>query len=172
MTTCTGIYKQYMDVGECMTACALLPLGTPNDASGNTIGCRTTHAGLAKTVGLNPHCWHAGPFGGGACADECQNFCLLATSYCSAAGGFDGGAPPYGSMSTCTTSCAGFPRIDDDDGGQVFGTDGGYNAAGPTGGNTLDCREWHLGIALDMPGSNAGQNLHCNHVGAMSPTCM
>ncbi len=180
MSTCTGSFKQYLDTGECMTACALLPLGTAGDTSGNTVGCRTTHAGLAVTGGLNPHCWHAGPFGYGACGSECDSFCLLATSYCSADGGFDGGAPPYASLSACTTACAGFPKIDDADGGGVVGVDGGYttggatdaSTGGPTIGNTLDCREWHLDNALDIPGSNAGQNLHCNHVGATSATCM
>ena len=171
MSACTGGYQQYLDVDECMTACALLPLGTAGDTSGNTVGCRTTHAGLAATAGVNPHCWHAGPFGYGACGDECGNFCLLATSFCSADGGYDGGPPPYASLGACTTACAGFPRIDDVDGGGTVGVDGGYNAAGPTAGNTLDCREWHLDNALDKPGSNAGQNLHCAHVGATSATC-
>lgn len=171
MSTCTGAYQQYLDMGECMTACALIPLGTASDTSGNTVGCRTTHAGLAKMGGLTPHCWHAGPFGYGACGTECEGFCALATSFCSADGGYDGGAPPYASPSACTTACAGFPRIDDVDGGGTLGVDGGYNAAGPTAGNTLDCREWHLDNALDKPGSSTGQNFHCAHVGATSATC-
>jgi hypothetical protein len=176
MGTCTGFYKQYLDMSECMTACALLPAGNAGDTSGNTVGCRTTHAGLAVTGGLNPHCWHAGPFGYGACGTECEGFCTLATSYCSVDGGFavDAGAPAYASVSDCMTACAGFPKIDDADGGGGVGVDGGYNAAGPTGGNTLDCREWHLDNALDMPGGNAsiGQAFHCNHVKATSATCM
>ena len=167
MGTCTGFYKQYLDTPECMTACALLPPGKFGDTSGNTVGCRTTHAGLAATGGLNPHCWHAGPFGYGACGNECEGFCTLATSFCSPDGGFDGGPAAYASVGDCMTSCAGYRKIDDPDGGGTgaLGVDGGYNAAGPTSGNTLDCREWHLDNALDMPGSNAGQNLHCNHVG-------
>jgi hypothetical protein len=166
MNTCKGFYQQYLDMGECMTACALLPLGTATDPTGNTISCRTTHAGYATGTNVVPHCWHAGPYGYGACGDECTSFCMLATKFCSPDGGFDGGPAAYSSVSDCMTSCAGYPRIDDVDGGGVVGVDGGYNAAGPTSGNTLDCREWHLDNALDMPGSNAGQNLHCKHVGA------
>src|ERR1019366_7497179 len=171
MGTCTGNDKQYLDMGECMTACALLPSGTPGAASGNSVACRTTHAALAASGGVVPHCWHAGPFGYGACGTECESFCLLATSYCSADGGFDAGPPTYGSLTDCTTACAKFPRIDDVDGGGNVGVDGGYNASGPTGGNTLDCREWHLDNALDGPGSASGQEFHCMHVGATSPVC-
>jgi len=171
MGTCTGNDKQYLDMGECMTACALLPSGTPGAASGNSVACRTTHAALAASGGVVPHCWHAGPFGYGACGTECESFCLLATSYCSADGGFDAGPPAYASLTDCTTACAKFPRIDDVDGGGNVGVDGGYNASGPTGGNTLDCREWHLDNALDGPGSASGQEFHCMHVGATSPVC-
>ena len=60
-------------------------------------------------------------------------------------------------------------KIDNADGGGNF--DGGYNAAGPTGGNTLDCREYHLGAAL-VDHTAAHQQLHCNHVGMTSVTCM
>ncbi len=171
MGICTGSYKQYLDNTECMTACALLPPGMPGDTSGNTVGCRTTHAGYAATMGLNPHCWHAGPFGYQGCGTECESFCMLATSYCSVDGGFDAGAPPYASQNDCTAACAGFPKIDDADGGGAVGIDGGYNAAGPMGGNTLDCREWHLDNALDGPGMALGQELHCPHVAADSGTC-
>jgi hypothetical protein len=170
MTTCTGSNKQYLDMGECMTACALLPLGTAGATGGNSVACRATHAALAASAGVVPHCWHAGPFGYGMCGTECESFCLLATSFCSADGGFDAGAPPYASLGDCTTACAGFPRIDDADGG-ALGVDGGYSAAGPTSGNTLDCREWHLDNALEGPGSASGQELHCKHVGATSPLC-
>jgi hypothetical protein len=168
---CTGNNAQYLSNDECMTACALLPLGTSGATTGNSVACRITHAGYAAMGTTNPHCWHAGPFGYGGCGDECDDFCLLATSFCSVAGGFDAGAPPYASTSACSTACAGFTKIDDVGGGGTFAIDGGYNAAGPSGGNTLDCREWHLDNALAGPGSSTGQELHCNHVGATSPTC-
>ncbi len=163
---CTGANAQYATDAACMNACANIPLGTAADTMGNTVGCRTYHAGLAATT-PNPHCWHAGPYGYGACGDECESFCLLATTWCTPAGGFDGGAPPYASDSACTTSCAGYKQIDSADAG--VGLDGGFNAQGPGGGNTLDCREYHLGASFAGGGM---QQLHCQHPGATSATCI
>ena len=167
MMNCTGANAQYQTMTACMNACAELPVGASSDTSGDTIGCRTYHAGLAAT-GPNPHCWHAGPWGGDTCGPPCEAFCKIATTYCTAAGGFEAGAPPYTSLSDCETSCAGYARIDDVDGGGVF-PDGGYNAMGPGAGNTLDCREYHLGYALT---GGANQNTHCPHPAKSSATCM
>ena len=166
MSECTGENAQYISTDACMNACPNFPVGTAADTSGNTLGCRTYHAALAKTA-ANPHCWHAGPYGYGGCGDECEGFCTLATTWCTPAGGFDGGAPPYTSDSACLTSCAGYAQIDSADGG--LGLDGGFNAMGPAAGNTLDCREYHLGASL---AGGADQQLHCMHPGANSPTCM
>jgi hypothetical protein len=166
MSACTGPNAQYMSTDACMNACPNFPVGMAGDTSGNTLGCRTTHAMLAASA-TNPHCWHAGPYGYGACGDECAGFCTLATTWCTPAGGFDGGAPPYASDSACLTSCGGYKQIDAADGG--LGLDGGYNAQGPAAGNTLDCREYHLGASL---AGGAMQQLHCQHPGMNSPTCM
>jgi hypothetical protein len=173
MSTCTGANKQYVSQDACMNACAIFPVGTTNDTSGNTLGCRTTHVMLATTGGTNPHCWHAGPYGYGACGDECANFCTLVTTWCTPDGGFDGGAPPYTNDSVCMTSCAGFKQINSGAADGGVGLDGGFNSMGPSGGNTLDCREWHLNNAFDVPApGGANQELHCQHPGATSATCM
>ena len=165
MAACTGASAQYASNDACMNACAHLPPGTAADTSGNTVGCRAYHAMLAAST-PNPHCWHAGPYGYGACGDECEAFCGLATTWCTAAGGFDGGAPPYASDSACLTSCAAYKQVDSADAG--VGIDGGYSAAGPGSGDTLDCREYHLGASF---AGGAAQALHCQHPGASSPTC-
>jgi hypothetical protein len=169
--TCTGANAQYSDgapgMAECMNACMLLPLGTSADTSGNTVGCRTYHTQLAAADGgAVPHCWHAGPFGYGACGTTCEGFCALATGWCSPEGGFDGGAAPYASSSACLASCMGYAAVAGGDAG--FVVDGGFNSPGSASGNTRDCREWHLGKALE---STSNQQVHCNHVGATSPTC-
>jgi hypothetical protein len=164
--TCTAEFGQYTAPSSCDNACPFLPVGDAGASSGDSIACRVTHTGLAATQ-KNPHCWHAGPYGFGACGDECEAFCKIATGYCVPDAGFvDGGAPPYASTSDCMTACAGFARINGGDAG--LGVDGGFNAAGPTGGNTLDCREWHLSKALESTGN---QQLHCPHVAATSSTC-
>jgi hypothetical protein len=170
MSVCTGANAQYVSQQACMNACSLFPVGMAGDTSGNTLGCRTTHAMLAGSA-TNPHCWHAGPYGYGACGDECVNFCALATTWCTPDGGFvEGGAPPYMNDSTCLTQCAGFKQIDSADAG--VGLDGGYNKAGPSSGNTLDCRMWHLNNAFDVPAAGgANQELHCQHPGATNTPC-
>lgn len=169
MMNCTGGNAQYINMTACMNACAQLPVGMSSDTSGDTIGCRTYHAGLAASA-PNPHCWHAGPYGGSTCGSDCESFCTIATGFCSADGGFvEGGAPPYTSLASCETSCMGYTRIDDVDGGGSMFVDGGFNAAGPASGNTLDCREYHLGAALQ---GGSYQQLHCQHPGATSPVCM
>src|SRR5258708_3074039 len=117
--TCTGANAQYAAgdaaVAECMNACAQLPLGMASDTSGNTIGCRTYHTMLAATT-PNPHCWHAGPYGYGACGTEGAGFCAIAGGWCSADGGFEGAAP-FDSGASCATACAAVPKIDEVDGG-------------------------------------------------------
>jgi hypothetical protein len=158
MANCTGNNAQYQSAPECMNACAQLPLGMLQDKMGDTVGCRIYHAGLAATL-PNPHCWHAGPYGFGVCGSNCDDFCAIATSWCTAAGGFDAGMAPYGNLGDCKSACNMFTVLD---GGADPGV---YNAAGPQSGNTLDCREWHLGAAL---GSTAAQQVHCFHVGAMA----
>jgi hypothetical protein len=165
MAACTGANAQYQTPAECLTACAFFPVGTVADTSGNTLGCRTYHSGLALT-GPVPHCWHAGPFGFGLCGQQCDDFCLLTTSYCSPDAGYAGDAAPYASLSACTTACPGFTSIAGGDGGPAI--DGGFFAMGPGGGNTLDCREYHLGNALT---STALQQAHCPHPAVVSAPC-
>jgi hypothetical protein len=164
MQNCTGANAQYSSLSECTNACAIFQPGTLADTSGATLGCHLYHSGLAAAL-PNPHCWHAGPYGFGVCGAACDNFCALALGWCSATGGFDGGAAPYPDLATCKTACAGFATLD---GGAAPGA---YSAAGPTSGNSLDCREYHLGAAL-VDHTALHQQLHCNHVGMTSVTCM
>jgi hypothetical protein len=166
MANCTGDNAQYGEMSECLNACSLMPPGTLGDTTGNTLGCRLYHGGLAASS-PNPHCWHAGPFGFGGCDLSCDDFCALALQWCSPSGGFDGGPPPYTDMASCSDmACNRIPIAPG-----VNNAPGLYNASGPTSGNTLDCREWHLGKAL-VDHSATGQQLHCNHIGPSSPTCM
>ncbi len=54
------------DADACMTACAGWYAGTEADVDGDTIGCRTYHAGAALGDPVL-HCPHASPSGGGVC---------------------------------------------------------------------------------------------------------
>ena len=78
------------------------------------------------------------------------------------------GAPrPTRATARVSRRAPGTSRSTAADGG--VGLDGGYNAQGPAGGNTLDCREYHLGASL---AGGAMQQLHCQHPGVNSATCM
>ena len=74
---------EFASSAACESYCTTnaIPMGNPEDSSGNTIGCRTTHAGLApgnQTV----HCPHAGQTGGNVCGTWCENYCHLAATRC------------------------------------------------------------------------------------------
>src|SRR5579859_3447076 len=66
--------QQYTNMNNCLNSCKAIPAGSSSDTTGNTLGCRTYHAGLAK---MDPftHCPHAGPGGDGTCGANCDGFC-------------------------------------------------------------------------------------------------
>lgn len=134
---CTGANAQYADNQACLDYCntgAQLPLGTAADTSGNTVGCRTYHAGVASTDAAL-HCPHAGPAGGNVCGTWCDNYCQLADTNCS-------GDDALTFAADCATDCA------------AFSPDG---AQGNAAGDSVQCRIYHLGVASgDAP-------LHCPH---------
>ena len=139
---CTGENEQYGSEAACLQYCqtsAQLPAGTSADTSGNTIGCRTYHAGVAMDDPAT-HCVHAGPSGGDVCGSWCENFCHLADTNCS------GDSPLFGSGEACMTACGGFVSSAD---------------SGATEGDSVQCRIYHLGVA----GSNKPDSLavHCPH---------
>lgn len=70
MAICTGDNAQYASAADCMAQCTELswPAGTAGATSGNTLACRTYHAGAARDMMMPAvHCPHAGPTGGGVC---------------------------------------------------------------------------------------------------------
>ena len=141
---CTGANSQYPSIEECLDYCgtiAFFPIGTADDTSGNTIGCRTYHATVAAQPGnADTHCAHAGPTGGDVCGSWCDNYCALATKNCAGANAL------YATEAECGTACA------------AFSTDGDVGA---TDGSSVQCRIYHLGVAgTNPPDSNA---THCPH---------
>lgn len=69
-----------------------------------------------------------------ACADYCTDMMATCT----------GDNAQYESEAACQTACAGFATT---------------GADGDTSGNTLQCREYHLGAAASDPAT------HCSHAG-------
>ena len=142
MANCTAAVEQYPDRATCLTTCATFEEGTADDTSGNTLGCRTYHAGAAP-ADPDLHCPHAGPGGAGACGSNCEGFCTIALAECN---------DVFADMDACMTECAGFPD------------DEAYDTS-DTGGDTLACRLYHLVAATETP------DPHCMHINEESPTC-
>ena len=145
MSSCTGDNAQYADQATCVAYCATwaqLPAGAQTDTSGNTMGCRTYHAGVAGAAPGNDaiHCDHAGPTGGNVCGTWCENYCHLSQTNCT-----DGNAL-YADEPACESACGGL-----NDGGD----------AGATDGDSLQCRIYHLGVAGSDGATSAAT--HCPH---------
>jgi hypothetical protein len=155
--TATGDVQYQGLTGPCDAYCNnanAWPAGTAGANSGNSVACRTTHAGLAANAkaagdaaGTTLHCGHAGPSGGNVCGTWCENYCFLALRNCApfltvAQMGFTDNA-------SCLTACA------------AFGTGGTIN--GP--GNNVQCRIYHAGAA-----GAVAQLPHCGHAAVISNT--
>jgi hypothetical protein len=157
MANCTGANAQYASLADCKKAAGYLPVGTGADQAGDTLGCRTYHAGAAAQ-NATVHCPHAGPFGGSGAAGNlvcgpagangnCQAFCEIAIKACPAA---------FADANACATACKAYPV----DATLPFGVpDSADNK------NNFNCRSYHLTAALSTP------QPHCTHIGVTSPVC-
>lgn len=154
MESCKGDNAQYASVSECLAFCARLPAGDGGDEQTNTVACRQYYAGSPARTDALGYCLAAGPFGGGVCGDRCSAFCGLTLEACSP----KNSSAPYGGYPDCQSACAGYPYKDG-------GADGGGEPpSGPTSGDTLNCRLFHVRSAI-ADGSG------CAHVGADSGAC-
>ena len=149
MANCLGEVAQYGTMESCMGACAGLDLGTGADMAGNTVGCRTYHAGVAATDPAT-HCAHAGPGGAAVCGDNCEGFCAIAMSACT------GADQQYADEAECMTDCATFADTEPYD-------------VSDTSSNTLACRLYHLTVAAT---DAASATAHCGHITSASPVCV
>jgi len=144
--------RQYASSAECLAACSIL--SASNMATGmNTIACRTTRAASAVTKPY-PNCWSAGPYGYEVCGAECEAFCILADSVCP------------GTYTGCKGKCPMLTKVAAPD--TAAAATGVYTSSGPTTGNTLDCREYYLGQALQ----GIEKAVSCANAGDKSPKCM
>lgn len=141
---CAGENVLYADRAECLQVCqtADWPAGDAvtgsGPASGNTLGCRTYHGGAPAADDPATHCVHAGETGANVCGSWCEGYCSLALGACT------GDDAIYGTMDECMTACA---ALDD------------HGNLGDTSGDTVQCRLYHLGVAI-RTGDTA---MHCPH---------
>ena len=155
MESCTGPHAQYSSGIECHQLCQHMAAGDAGDMENNTLACRQYYAGSPARTSAGDYCLAAGPFGGGVCGDRCSAFCSFTVEACSPDAGKDA---PYESYSACQTACAGFSYVDG-------GADGGGEPPdGPTSGNTLNCRLFHVRRSV---GNGSG----CADLGADSGAC-
>ena len=143
---CTGANGQYAGANECMSTCAQFPVGDADDMAGNTLGCRTYHAGAAAS-GPDVHCRHAGPGGDNVCGANCEGFCKLVLGACTGANQQYGG-----DMGACMTACGGFAPTPP-------------YSSNETSGDTFACRLYHATAASRDPAT------HCGHTAAVSGPC-
>jgi len=145
---CTAGNAQFATEGACNTYCRTArttdpdfwSAGTAGATSGDSLACRTYHAGQAATIDplfKSAHCKHAGPTGGSACGSLCENYCALAASLCTG-----GNVIPF--TAGCATDCLG------------FAPDGANDAIS---GDSVQCRINHFGLIV--AGGSAAT--HCGH---------
>lgn len=137
LASCTGAFAQYTDLPQCVAVCETLPTGLLGDLTGNTVGCRQTYAGNVAKTDPARYCPVAGPFGGGLCGERCDAFCAIALAICP--------KTPWASPPACVSACTNLSYVD-------AGSDsGGEGLAGPTTGDTLNCRTRRLLEAISVP---------------------
>jgi hypothetical protein len=159
---CAPPNREYLSADVCHQLCQFhigyydeQGLGMPVDVSatsaaamGDTLYCRVWHSHAALE---NPseHCPHAGPLGAEVCGtNPCDDFCQAAFHFC--------GTMSYASAQDCLNACnpdAGYP-------GFPYLIGSGPDLQGG-GGNTLNCRIYHLENFLFT-----GLSVHCSHITA------
>jgi hemoglobin len=147
-TNCSGDNVIDWGTGDCQAACAAYPADAEEGATGgNSVQCRIYHLGVAGSDGDTSaavHCPHGSVDGGGVCADAeptlCDTYCDLAETNCTGDNVIDFGTDG------CQASCALYPADGED---------------GAAGGDSVQCRIYHLGVAGSDGDTSAA--VHCPH---------
>jgi len=149
---CDTDFPQYSTAGPCQSVCDHIPPGTPGDATGNTVACRTFYATQAGEGGADQEsfCRNAGPSGNGICGGFCESFCAIAIEACTGANAV------FPSILDCTMDC------------MTWDDTVAYDANAAMA-DTYACRLKHLTYAT-LDDTNAG--IHCSHIGNASPVCV
>ena len=147
---CVGADALYADQGMCEAACAdFATTGTPGEAVGDTVQCRLHHLMLAGAPGqdASAECKAGSLSGAGVCSSsvspECEVYC---GTYAKGCGGDLSG---YASEAECYQFCTNTPSLP-------------LGVPGSTAGNSISCRSYYAGLAVDNPAQAA---LHCEGAG-------
>lgn len=136
-------YAVYDSRFTCLEQCTRLPLGEPDDQTGNSVYCRLNNAALAELLpGERASACPAASAGGdGICGDNCEGYCVLMAQICPGS---------FTSAEACRRDCASVPDV------------GGFDIH-DIEGNTLQCRLYHLAAATVSPIN------HCPHAAGAAP---
>jgi len=139
-----------------------MAMGTPGTEGGDSIACRQYHAGTPAQFDPTMHCPHAGITGADTCSGpvesgaqgRCASFCHMALALCDpnmlAGAGLDASAIPFADEPACLAACG------KGTGPHLFDFDHGLDEL-VLSGDTLNCREYHLGAAYDDPATSDGR---------------
>jgi hypothetical protein len=142
---CVGEALQYRDEAQCLRICRAFPVGAVDDDRVNTASCRRRYAGKARYLAgaeLATGCAYAGPGGDGRCGTNCEGFCSIAMTACSAKV-----SDPYfyESVAACLLDCEGLAMTR-------------YEYGAVSAGNSLECRLFHASSAI-----MGDADEHCEH---------
>lgn len=155
--TCSSLEDDYSSQRACVDYCnngAAWPTGEDGDLSGNSIACRTYHAGAASEAegaGRQFHCRHSGITGDSICGSLCENYCFLMDQICT------GENAQYADFEACTEQCQGVGNI------TGIPQDGLPN---DTTGDSVQCRMYHVSAAF----FTEAPDMHCVHASMLSTT--
>jgi hypothetical protein len=147
ITECTGEFAVYVRLENCLAVCKALPVGAPDDTTGNSVYCRLRAARSAATE-LPFYCPAAGPGGNGVCGTNCEGLCQLADQLC------DGPNQQFADAAACFRECLALSDL------------GGFTTSSTASqymGPHVQCRLFHASNAALDP------NAHCAHVGGSRP---
>lgn len=134
-------FPEYDNTQQCLMQCSQWPVGELEAVEGDSLGCRMYHAAIAGQIDPGVHCPHAGPSGGGVCAEPnaptCEGYCAVYFMNCT------DDLNLYDDMGDCSDQCSHWYP--------------GKN--GDVIGDSIGCRDYHAGVALGDPIT------HCPHAG-------
>jgi hypothetical protein len=155
---CTGDETQYDSTDACMGLCKTFPVGTLDDMSGDTLGCRINQA---NTI-LQAHdgvCAAAGPPGAGICGTDCDSFCNGVAQVC---------PNDFKTQIACKAACL---LIPDAQCPSFFVN----TSAPPPDYDSLECRFYHLTAATLDPTEHCphtlGENGFCTPIALGGNAC-
>lgn len=149
-SVCTESRLQFSSVDACIGLCSTYPVGTVDDESGNTLGCRVHVLETSSAMIEDSDCAAAGPGGNGVCGTNCESFCTSMRTVCAGAFESDG---------ECMDACS--PLIECG----PYSVDPSVTPDDPS----INCRLYHLSAAainiLSADGTEPtpSQEKHCPH---------